>query len=47
MEQKVRTKHGVGTIVSVDTTTYSIALYVIRLDNGESIAITESEFIRL
>ncbi len=40
----VMTQHGLGTIISVDSTTYSIAIYTIRLDADTSIAITRSAF---
>jgi len=46
---KVITKHGYGIIVGVDTKTYSIAMYTIKLTTGryasELLIVCESEFI--
>lgn len=44
MDQQVNTKYGRGEIISIDTVTYSIAIYTIHLLTGDIIAIPKSAF---
>ena len=41
--QRVITRHGAGVILRIDKTTYSIWVYIIRLNSGETLAQVESE----
>ncbi len=44
---EVETQHGRGTIVSIDTDTYSVPIFTVQLDSDTSIAITRGASISL